>query len=142
MKKFSFILALVAFGFIGASAQTLEFETVEIDYGVVEKGSNGVREFKFTNKGTAPLEITNAQGSCGCTVPTWPKEPIMPGQSSVVSAKYDTNRVGPFTKYITLTTNSSVEAQKSLKLTIKGEVKDAPAAVPASDQGTLTAPNH
>lgn len=142
MKKISFILALVAFGFIGASAQTLEFESVEIDYGTVEKGSNGVREFKFTNRGTAPLEITNAQGSCGCTVPTWPKEPIMPGQSSVVSAKYDTNRVGPFTKYITLTTNSSVEAQKSLKLTIKGEVKDAAPAVPASDQGTLTAPNH
>ena len=62
----------------------IEFKETTIDYGTIDKGADGVREFKFTNNGKEPLIISNARGSCGCTVPTWPKEPIKPGESSVI----------------------------------------------------------
>jgi len=95
------------------------FETETIDYGTIEHNADGKREFVFTNNGTKPLIITNAQGSCGCTVPTWPKEPIAPGAKGVIGVKYATDRVGPFTKNVTLTTNA---AEPSKLLTIKGTV--------------------
>lgn len=106
----------------------LSFESETIDYGTVEFQSNGAREFTFTNNGTEPLIIMNAQGSCGCTVPTWPKEPIAPGAKAVIGVKYDTNRPGPFTKSITLTSNAKEAPSKVL--TIKGTVKPAPATTP------------
>ncbi|MCB0663291.1 MAG: DUF1573 domain-containing protein, partial [Saprospiraceae bacterium] len=75
--------------------------------------------------------IKNAKGSCGCTVPTWPREPIMPGESSAIEVRYDTNRVGPFTKRVTLTTNENGENTRVL--TIKGKVnkKEEAPGVPA-----------
>ena len=97
----------------------MTFETTTIDYGTIEQGSDRVRIFKFENTGTEPLIITKAKGSCGCTVPTYPKEPVLPGESGEIKVEYDTNRVGPFTKTVTLTTNAS---DRTL-LTIKGEVK-------------------
>ncbi|WP_396177552.1 DUF1573 domain-containing protein [Flavobacterium sp.] len=99
----------------------MEFKSDVIDYGTVEAKSDGAREFVFTNNGTEPLIIMNAQGSCGCTVPTWPREPIAPGAQAVIGVKYDTNRPGPFTKTITLTSNSTQTPSKLL--TIKGNVK-------------------
>jgi hypothetical protein len=95
----------------------------EWDYGKIKHASTGVRFFKFTNTGAAPLVITNAQGSCGCTVPTWPKEPIMPGQSEYIKVSYDTQRTGQFTKSVTLTTNAVAGTTSSL--IIKGEVEAA-----------------
>ena len=106
----------------------MEFETSVMDYGLIEHISDGKREFVLTNTGNAPLIISNAKGSCGCTVPTWPKAPIAPGESASIGVKYATNRIGKFTKTITLTTNA---AEKTKILTIKGEVKkpvEAPAA--------------
>ncbi len=108
------------------------FETIEMDYGVIERGSDPLRIFKFTNTGNEPLEITHAKGSCGCTVPEWPKQPIFPGESGEIKVKYDTKRIGKFMKRVTLTTNEDTKARV---LTIKGEVlKDAPQddGVPAS----------
>ena len=102
------------------------FVTETIDYGTVAHNSDGKREFIFTNNGNKPLIITNAQGSCGCTVPTYPKEPIAPGAKGVIGVKYDTSRGGqPFTKTVTLTTNATVPNKT---LTIKGNVLAAPAA--------------
>lgn len=98
----------------------LLFETETMDYGTIAKNSDGKREFVLTNNGNKPLIITNAQGSCGCTVPTWPKEPIAPGEKAVIGVKYSTDRVGPFSKTITLTTN--VTGQPTKVLTIKGNV--------------------
>ncbi|HEX8562385.1 MAG TPA: DUF1573 domain-containing protein [Flavobacterium sp.] len=98
----------------------LVVENEVIDYGTIAKNSDGKREFVFTNNGTKPLIISNAQGSCGCTVPTWPKEPIAPGAKGVIGVKYATDRVGPFTKTVTLTTNA--EGQPTKVLTIKGNV--------------------
>ena len=111
-----------------ANGPTMAFESSVIDYGLIEHNADGKREFVLTNTGNAPLIISNAKGSCGCTVPTWPKAPIAPGESASIGVKYATNRIGKFTKTITLTTNAT---EKTKILTIKGEVKkpvEAPAA--------------
>ena len=103
----------------------ITFENETIDFGTIEHKADGNRQFVFTNNGNEPLLIVNAQGSCGCTVPTVPKEPIAPGAKGVIGVKYDTNRPGPFTKTVTVTTNSATTPTKVL--TIKGDVKPAPA---------------
>jgi hypothetical protein len=103
------------------------FVSETIDYGTVAHNSDGKREFVFTNNGNKPLIITNAQGSCGCTVPTYPKEPIAPGAKGVIGVKYDTSRAGQaFTKTVTLTTNAAGQPNKTL--TIKGNVLAADAS--------------
>src|SRR5690606_27954479 len=79
----------------------LLFESDVIDYGTIAKDSDGNRQFVFTNNGNKPLIITNAQGSCGCTVPSYPKEPIAPGGKGVIGVKYSTDRVGAFSKTVT-----------------------------------------
>jgi len=134
MKKILLSLALVAgFGFanaqnttkadapvqVEATNVTIDFESKVVDYGVIEHNADGARKFVFTNNGTEPLVIKNAKGSCGCTVPTWPREPIAAGATAEIGVKYATNRVGEFTKTITLTTNAS---KKPVILTVKGEV--------------------
>lgn len=96
------------------------FENETIDYGTVAHNADGNRQFVFTNNGNKPLIITNTQGSCGCTVPTTPKEPIAPGAKGVIGVKYATDRVGPFTKTVTVTSNAEGIATKTL--TIKGNV--------------------
>ncbi len=95
------------------------------DYGKIKKGADGSCYFTITNTGTEPLTITNATGSCGCTVPSWPKEPIIPGESAKMKVTYATNRVGPINKSVTITSNSVDGKVKMVK--IKGEVlKPAP----------------
>jgi len=97
------------------------FVSETIDYGTVAANSDGKREFVFTNNGNKPLIITNATGSCGCTVPTYSKEPIAPGAKGVIGVKYDTSRAGqPFTKTVTITSNAAGTPSKTL--TIKGNV--------------------
>ncbi len=96
------------------------FENETIDYGTIPHNADGKREFTFVNNGTKPLVITNATGSCGCTVPSFPKEPIAPGAKAVIGVKYATDRVGSFTKTVTITSNA--EGQASKVLTIKGNV--------------------
>ena len=103
-----------------SSNATIDFESKVIDYGTIEYNSDGARKFIFTNNGTDPLQIKSARGSCGCTVPTWPKEPIAPGETAEIGVKYATNRVGPFTKTITLSTNAS---KKPVILTIKERLR-------------------
>lgn len=102
------------------------FESETIDYGTIPHNADGKREFVFVNNGNKPLIITNATGSCGCTVPSYPKEPIAPGAKAVIGVKYATDRVGAFTKTVTVTSNA--EGQASKTLTIKGNVlgDDAP----------------
>ncbi len=96
------------------------FDTETIDYGTIAHNADGKREFVFTNNGNKPLIITNTQGSCGCTVPTTPKEPIAPGAKGIIGVKYATDRVGAFTKTVTVTSNA--EGQPTKVLTIKGTV--------------------
>ena len=102
-----------------ANMPVLTFEEEVIDYGEIKKNADGNRVFKFTNTGTTPLIISKTKGSCGCTVPTYDKEPIMPGKSGEIRVKYATNRVGRFSKTVTITSNAS-EPKKIVR--IKGEV--------------------
>jgi hypothetical protein len=104
------------------------FENETIDYGTIAHNAEPNRQFVFTNNGNKPLIITNTQGSCGCTVPTTPKEPIAPGAKGIIEVRYATDRVGPFTKTVTVTSNA--EGIPSKVLTIKGTV--LPDAAPAA----------
>ena len=106
------------------------FENETIDYGTLPHNADGKREFVFVNNGNKPLIITNATGSCGCTVPSFPKEPIAPGARAVIGVKYATDRVGAFTKTVTVTSNAEGSASKVL--TIKGTIlgDDAPKETP------------
>lgn len=104
---------------VDLDAPVFKFEVETIDYGKIEKGSDGVRVFTFTNTGKSPLIVEKVKGSCGCTVPTKPEGPIMPGETGEIQVKYDTNRVGGFSKTVTITSNAS-EPVKRLK--VKGIV--------------------
>ena len=104
------------------------FDNETIDYGTVAHNADGKREFTFINNGNKPLIVESTQGSCGCTVPTKPTEPIMPGAKGVIGVKYATDRVGQFTKTVTVKSNAT--GQESKVLTIKGNVlPDATTAV-------------
>ena len=105
------------------SLADIKFDKAVHDYGTIKQGGNGECEFKFINNGKEPLVITNCQGSCGCTVPTCPKEPILPGKSGVMKVKYDTQRVGPI--YKTVTVNSNAKSG-TVTLQIKGTVDAVP----------------
>lgn len=100
----------------------IEFETETIDYGTIEKGANGVRVFKFKNTGSAPLIVSDVKSSCGCTVPKKPTAPIMPGENGEIEVKYDTKRVNPIRKTITVTSNAE---RQTVALKIKGTVIDS-----------------
>ncbi|MES2240443.1 MAG: DUF1573 domain-containing protein [Bacteroidota bacterium] len=139
MKKILLLAALVVFGVTTSKAQEttkkikataaktakvngagMVFVNETIDYGTIAHNADGKREFVFTNNGNKPLIITNTQGSCGCTLPSTPKEPIAPGAKGVIGVKYATDRVGQFTKTVTVTSNA--EGQPTKTLTIKGTV--------------------
>ncbi|THH40291.1 DUF1573 domain-containing protein [Neolewinella litorea] len=118
-----------------AATAGMTFEQTEIDYGTIQQNADPYRTFTFTNTGTQPLIITNAVGSCGCTVPSYSKAPVAPGESGEIKVRYATDRLGKFRKRVTLTTNLSEEP---IVLTIMGEVLDKPAqpeAVPAGGAG-------
>lgn len=108
---------------VNPNAPKFKFETEVMDYGTIEHNADGNREFKFTNVGKEPLIISNAVGSCGCTTPNWPKEPIKPGATGVIKVKYATDRIGAFEKTITLTSNADTPT-KVIK--IKGVVNPDP----------------
>ncbi len=124
MKK---IVTLLFIGLLSFSVNAqdkvakIEFESQTIDYGTIEKGADGVRVFKFKNTGDAPLIVTKVKSTCGCTVPKKPEEPIMPGMTGEIEVKYDTNRVMPIRKTITVTSNAETP---TVALKIKGNVID------------------
>lgn len=129
MKKIILLAFVAVLGITTCNAQSkkakvegagMVFENETIDYGKIPHNSDGNRQFVFTNNGNKPLIITNTQGSCGCTVPTTPKEPIAPGAKGIIGVKYATDREGDFTKTVTVTSNA--EGQNSKTLTIKGTV--------------------
>ncbi|MDG1037467.1 MAG: DUF1573 domain-containing protein [Polaribacter sp.] len=99
---------LVAALFISLSinAQEFKFEKETINYGKIEKDSNGERVFIFTNVGDEPIVIQRIQSSCGCTVPKKPEKPIMPGEKGEIKVSYATNRIGGFSKSITIYSNA------------------------------------
>jgi len=104
---------------VGGAEISLDKETH--DYGVMKQHANGECVFIFTNTGTEPLIISNAKGSCGCTVPSWPREPIAPGASGELKVKYDTKRIGLINKSVTIQSNAVTNPTKIIR--IKGEIK-------------------
>jgi hypothetical protein len=104
------------------------------------QGDNGECEFKFKNTGKEPLILSNVYSSCGCTVPSWPKEPIMPGKSEVIKVKYNTSRLGTINKKVTVISNA---VNNPIELFIKGNVSAKPAeTLPEKTQSPIetTAP--
>jgi len=104
------------------NAPVIEFNKTVHDYGDIKQNGNGKCEFQFTNKGKEPLILSNVRSSCGCTVPEWPRAPILPGQSETIKVKYDTKRVGPINKTIHVYSNAS---ESPITLRIKGTVHAA-----------------
>ncbi len=125
MKKVVLVLFIGLLGF-GLTAQEtgakIKFKTEIVDYGEITKGSDGIRVFEFTNTGNAPLVISKVSSSCGCTIPKKPEAPIMPGKKGEIQVKYDTNRVGPIAKAITVISNADTP---TVVLKIKGKIKPA-----------------
>ncbi|MBI2258872.1 MAG: DUF1573 domain-containing protein [Flavobacteriia bacterium] len=99
--------------------EALTFNTYTIERNGIPYGSDETFSFEFKNNSKAPIIITNVGTSCGCTTASKPEKPINPKEKSVISVKYDTKRVGPFTKEITVTNNATEEP---IKLVIKGTV--------------------
>ena len=132
MKKVIYLLGIMLFMAGAAKAQDaktqsgpeIEFEEIVHDYGDVPYNGNGECEFRFTNTGDAPLLIQKPKSSCGCTVPSWPSEPILPGESEIIKVTYRTNRPGIINKTVTVTSNAVKNS--TVVLRIKGRVLDQP----------------
>jgi hypothetical protein len=136
MKKIYPILVLFTFvagvlsaqvkpmaGPVAAKGPVITFESLVIDYGTIAHNADGNREFKFKNTGKEDLLITTCAGSCGCTVPECPREVIAPGKSGVIKVKYATNRIGQFSKTVTVNSNAT---NGTVTLTITGNVLPEP----------------
>ena len=124
MKKLLGLITVlvVSFGSFAQSGAKIEFKEETINYGEVVKGEDdGIRVFEFTNTGDAPLIITNVKSSCGCTVPSKPKEPILPGKSEKITVQYNMNP-GPISKTITVESNAVNKPNGVVPLRIKGTV--------------------
>lgn len=98
----------------------ITFDTTLFDFGTIPYAGNGSCSFTFTNSGYAPLIIESFRTSCGCLVPYWDQEPVLPGQKGKVRLKYDTRRAGPFQKTATLLSNATNAPMVLLR--IKGTV--------------------
>lgn len=136
MKKLVFSFLIITFAFANAfaqdAAQSVNPNAAEItfvktvhDYGTIFQGADGTCEFKFTNTGKEPLIVSKPLSSCGCTVPTWPQEPILPGKSDIIKVTYNTQNIGPINKTVTISSNGKTNR---IVLQIKGSVVAKPAA--------------
>lgn len=107
----------------------IKFPTTSHDFGTVDEGVRATFEFEFTNIGDSDLILTNVQASCGCTVPTWPRQPIKPGQKDKITVVYNSSgRPGDFHKSITVTSNMKLDGVKTLF--IQGKVNPKPVETP------------
>ncbi len=125
MKTFLFSAILLIVVGLNGKAQTADstlvvnFESTVHDYGTIEQGSDGTYEFKFTNDGKTPLILSNVRSSCGCTVPSWTKEPVAPGKEGAIKVVYNTHNMGSFNKTVTVSSNAK---NSEVMLQIKGNV--------------------
>lgn len=102
---------------INLGAPVITFDKEVFDFGTVEEGHVVETSFKVTNSGKSNLVITDAKATCGCTVPTWPKEPIKPGETADVIVKFNTSgKPNKQSKTVTLTTNTA-KGQEQVKVT-------------------------
>ncbi|MCB0773021.1 MAG: DUF1573 domain-containing protein [Flavobacteriales bacterium] len=121
---------------VGGSGPMISLDKEVHDYGTIDQGANGTCEFKVTNTGDQPLIISNCKGSCGCTVPKCDTAPVAPGASTTITVKYDSSRVGPINKSVTITSNAVNAPTKIIR--IKGEVKASASTTPTSPVRTTS----
>ena len=147
MKKVIYLLGIMLLMAGVAKAQDtkndvmgpeISFEKVVHDYGDVPYNGNGECEFRFTNTGTEPLLIQKPKSSCGCTIPSWPNEPILPGESDVIKVTYRTNRAGNINKTVTVTSNAIQNS--TVVLRIKGRVLEQASEVLPANNNSMGAP--
>jgi hypothetical protein len=123
MKKCMIFLSfvLIAFQSMSQVAKPLQFKEEIFDFGeIVEKDGPVTHQFEFTNMLNRPVKILNVKPSCGCTTPDWTKEPVQPGKTGFIQARFDPKgRPGYFTKHLTVTSDAETNA---LTLQIKGTV--------------------
>jgi hypothetical protein len=105
-----------------ANAPAFKWNKKEYDFGNIPQNIPATATFELTNTGKAPIVIQNVVGSCGCTVPSWDKEPILPGKTSKITANYNAAAIGAFTKTVTVTLAGAANPEV---LTIKGTVQEA-----------------
>ena len=117
-------LLLVGMATAAAQGPSISLDKDVHDYGTITQGADGGCQFTVTNDGTEPLIISRCKGSCGCTVPKCDKDPIMPGATSVINVRYDTKRIGPINKSVTITSNASNEPTKVIRIKGKVEASD------------------
>jgi hypothetical protein len=91
---------------VNPNAPDIVFNKLVHNYGEITQNDDGRCEFTFKNEGKEPLILSNVRSSCGCTVPEWPRQPILPGESEVIKVKYDTKRVGPINKNVQVFSNA------------------------------------
>jgi hypothetical protein len=104
----------------------IKFEQTEFNFGTINQGEKAEFEFVFTNVGQEPLVITSATGSCGCTVPEWPKEPIRKGEKGRIKVRFDSSgRQGMQSKTVTIYSNAQTNP---VVLHVKGNVMVPPAS--------------
>ena len=101
----------------------LSFESEVVDYGTIVQNDNGLRVFKMTNTGNAPVIISRIKSSCGCTVASKPEKPVLPGETAQIEVSYDTKRIGRFAKFITVESNAK---NSRINLKITGEIIKKP----------------
>ncbi|HMM12675.1 MAG TPA: DUF1573 domain-containing protein [Bacteroidales bacterium] len=133
MKKLLFVILFLGFGTLmaqqPATAPTtngpeITFAKVVHDFGTIYVGSDGSYDFEFTNTGKEPLILSQPRSSCGCTVPAWPRKPILPGEKESIKVTYNTTIRGNFTKTVTVLSNATTN--NAVVLTIRGNVVDKP----------------
>lgn len=120
-KQLLLLLAIIIMAHIAKAQAKIGFESTTHDYGQIYRNDNGNCRFAFKNTGNAPLLITKVVASCGCTVPSYPKTPVMPGQSETINVTYNTKNTGVFSKTVNVYTNDP--DNQMVVLTVKGEVK-------------------
>lgn len=125
MKKVLFIamVLIMSLSTFAQQKQVIEFTEQEYDFGTVKEEDGKVSHvFEFVNISQTPITITNVRASCGCTTPNWSRQPVMPGESGVVTATYSASgRPGRFNKSITVTANDGTQ-DFQIVLYIKGNV--------------------
>ena len=129
MKKLLLLAVVFSFGFTAfaqnaskKAEDVVKFQEIRFNFGKIKQGVPVTHDFQFTNIGTEPLIIETASASCGCTTPTWPKQPIMNAKDDKVKAGFNAAAPGPFEKTIFVKIKG-VDAPFELK--ISGEVLSA-----------------
>ncbi len=142
MKRLVFFFSLVFMSSMVLFAQQerkvksnaeMSFSSLSHDYGSIVYGADGTYSFKFTNKAQKPIVVTNVKSSCGCTVPSWPKEPIQPGGTGNIIVKYNTKLSGSFNKTVQV---FSTAENSPVKLSIRGKVNAKPSDLKSSNNNS------